>query len=239
MGLPKGRQHVSNDGTKTMKPAITYKDICSYMARVYYGDSGQEMSPGPNNKVRMVGLLFARPDDPLAQAEVLPNLDYFHYRSGNHIDFFCAGYDGYTGRGKNQGYRKVNKGRELKWGFSEQMFISFVKEIKGKSTWKYSGDPDLILSNAHYDAAKREAYLDLKNRVQCKLKRMKDIGAITSVTSFFEDIISYAEHADGEDPTWGFSDAQVPNAIKQFIWSLLPKNLSKEAERAAHFAVVG
>src|SRR5437667_457455 len=81
-----------------MKPATTYEDVCVYMVRTYYGDSGQEIPPGPNKKVRMVGLLFARPDVPLAQVEVVPNLDYFHYRSGKHIDFFCAGYDGYTGR---------------------------------------------------------------------------------------------------------------------------------------------
>ena len=40
-----------------MKPATTYEDVCAYMARMYYGDSGQEIPPGPNKKVRMVGLL--------------------------------------------------------------------------------------------------------------------------------------------------------------------------------------
>ena len=76
----------------------------------------------------MVGLLFARPDVPLAQVEVVPNLDYFHYRSGKHIDFFCAGYDGYTGRDETEGYRKINKEPELKWGFSERMFIRFMED---------------------------------------------------------------------------------------------------------------
>jgi hypothetical protein len=61
-----------------------------------------------------------------------------------------------------------------------------------------------------------------ERRVQCKLKQMKDIGAINSVTSFFEDIVRYAEHADGEDPTWGFSDAQgarlAGSALRRFIF---------------------
>lgn len=221
-----------------MKPATTYEDICSYITRMYYGDSGQETPPRPNRKVRMVGLLFARPNDALARTEVIPNLDYFHYRSGSHIDFFCAGYDGYTGRDETEGYRKISDDLQLNWRFSEQMFIQFVEDIEARSTWKYSGDPDLILANAHYDSAKGEAYLDLTQRVQCKLKRMKEIGAITSCSSFLEDIIRYAEHENGEDPTWGFSDAQVPNAFKRLIFSLLPKNLGIEAERAAHFAVV-
>jgi len=225
-----------------MKPATTYEDVCAYMARMYYSDSGQEIPPGPNKKVRMVGLLFARPDVPLAEVEVVPNLDYFHYRSGKHIDFFCAGYDGYTGRDETEGYRKINKKPELKWGFSERMFIRFMEDIEARSPWKYSGDCDLILANAHYDATKREVRIDLKHHVQYKLKQMKDIGAINSVTSFFEDIVRYAEHADGEDPTWGFSDAQgaklAGSALRRFILALLPKDLGKDAERAAHFAVI-
>ena len=225
-----------------MKPATTYEDVCAYMARMYYSDSGQEIPPGPNKKVRMVGLLFARSDVPLAEVEVVPNLDYFHYRSGKHIDFFCAGYDGYTGRDETEGYRKINKEPELKWGFSERMFIRFMEDIEARSPWKYSGDCDLILANAHYDATKREVRIDLKHHVQYKLKQMKDIGAINSVTSFFEDIVRYAEHADGEDPTWGFSDAQgaklAGSALRRFILALLPKDLGKDAERAAHFAVI-
>ena len=225
-----------------MKPATTYEDVCAYMARMYYSDSGQEIPPGPNKKVRMVGLLFARSDVPLAEVEVVPNLDYFHYRSGKHIDFFCAGYDGYTGRDETEGYRKINKEPELKWGFSERMFIRFMEDIEARSPWKYSGDCDLILANAHYDATKREVRIDLKHHVQYKLKQMKDIGAINSVTSFFEDNVRYAEHADGEDPTWGFSDAQgaklAGSALRRFILALLPKDLGKDAERAAHFAVI-
>jgi len=221
-------------------PAVSYQDICSHVARLYFGDYGQETPPGPSKKVKMVGLLFARPSLPLAQAEVVPNLDYFHYRSGSHIDFFCAGYDGYTGRDEADGFIPVvvDKRNGLQWGFSEEMFIQLVKEIEAMSSWTYSGDPDLILTNAHYDAAKREAYLDFGQRVQCRLQRMKDIGAITSVPSFIEDIIRYADHADGEDPTWGFSDAQVPDALRRFVWAILPATLSKEAERLKHFAVV-
>src|SRR5437667_12055014 len=101
-----------------MKPATTYEDVCAYMARMYYGDSGQEIPPGPNKKVRMVGLLFARPDVPLAEVEVVPNLDYFHYRSGKHSDFLCAGYGGCTGRRWTEGYRRLNNEAESRGGYS-------------------------------------------------------------------------------------------------------------------------
>lgn len=224
-----------------MIPAVSYRDICNHVARLYFGDYGQETPPGPGKKVKMVGLLFARPSLPLAQAEVTPNLDYFHYRSGSHIDFFCAGYDGYTGRDEADEFIPVvvDKKNSLDWRFSEKMFIQLVDEIEAMSSWRYSGDPDLILTNAHYDATNREAYLDFGQRVQCRLQQMKDIGAIISVPSFIEDIIRYADHADEEDPTWGFSDAQVPDALRRFVLAILPQSLSKEAERLKHFAVVG
>ena len=38
------------------------------------------------------GFLFAPLHVPLARDEIAPGLDYFHHRSGECIDFFCAGY---------------------------------------------------------------------------------------------------------------------------------------------------
>lgn len=114
-----------------MLPAATYEDVCAYITRMYYRASGQEIPPGQNKKVRMVGLLFARPDDTLAKVEVVPNLDYFHYRSGKHINFFCAGYDGYTGRDEAEGYRQVNEGSTLKWGRSGPSCPRLQRQLSG------------------------------------------------------------------------------------------------------------
>lgn len=132
-----------------MVPAVTYEEVRTYIASNSHGDYGRNDPPAPSNKVTMVGLLFARPDNLLVQAEVIPNLSYFHYRSGKHIDFFCAGYDGYTGRGQEEGYREVGLPG---WVYSDQMFNQLREEIEAMSKWRYSGDVDLILTNAHYDA---------------------------------------------------------------------------------------
>lgn len=71
---------------------------------------------------------------------------------------------------------------------------------------------------------------------------MKNDGAISSVASFFETIFRYTENVGGEDPTWGFSDAQgvavIGSALRRFVLTLLPKDLGKDAERAAHFAII-
>jgi hypothetical protein len=45
-----------------------------------------------SGNVRMVGILFARPDSPLAKSEIVPSMPFFHQLSDSHIDFFCAGY---------------------------------------------------------------------------------------------------------------------------------------------------
>jgi len=59
--------------------------------------------------------------------------------------------------------------------------------------------------------------------------------------SFFEDIFKYAEKQNGEDPTWGFSDqlgiSHSGSALKRLIFSLLPKDIGKEAEKLEHFAI--
>src|SRR5579863_7422030 len=102
-----------------MVPAASYQDICEYIARMNFGQSAQKVSSGLGRPVKMIGLLFARPSLPLTQAEVVPNLDYFHYRSGPHIDFFCAGYDGYTGRDEADGFQPVVRENGIRWGLSQ------------------------------------------------------------------------------------------------------------------------
>ena len=41
---------------------------------------------------KLIGILFCQPGTKLAREEIIPNLDYFYYRSGVFVDFFCAGY---------------------------------------------------------------------------------------------------------------------------------------------------
>jgi hypothetical protein len=56
---------------------------------------GSKAKTNLTKRVRMVGLLFARSDSPLAKKEIIPSLEYFHDRSGEHIDFYCPGYASY------------------------------------------------------------------------------------------------------------------------------------------------
>jgi hypothetical protein len=222
-----------------MVPAVNYEDVCRQVASSSYRDDRGNESPELTTKVTMVGLLFARPDAPLAKAEIIPGLKYFHHRSGEHINFYCAGFaEGWPG--DHHGFTYVDA--DIRdWVFSDGKFNEFRQEIESMSRWKYSGETDLILTNAYYDRSRKSAYLDFRSAIVCHLEEMKNDGAINSSSSFFEDIFRYAEKADGNDPTWEFSDSRglavAGSALKRFILYLLPKDLGKEFKRLEHFAI--
>ena len=77
-----------------MIAAWNYTQVCRQL-----GDAFRYRYPdGEVASIRMVGLLFAPKEVRLARDEIIPSLDYFHHRAGNHIDFFCAGYSRYRYR---------------------------------------------------------------------------------------------------------------------------------------------
>ncbi|MFY9622690.1 MAG: hypothetical protein WAM70_01270 [Pyrinomonadaceae bacterium] len=189
--------------------------------------------------VRMVGLLFAPPEARLAREEIIPGLRYFHYRSGDNIDFFCAGYRRY-GPDLEPGEKAVTDD-EPPWVFNLWMYEQFRRQIQQLSSWRYSGEADLLLMNANFDEGSRDSSLDFTSAIACDLDRMMKDGAILSVRRFFEDIFQFAETAQMADPTWGFSDEQglrtAGSALKRVVLSVLPKHLGDDYRRAEHFAI--
>lgn len=184
----------------------------------------------------MTGLLFAPPGQPLAKAEILPRLNDFHYRSGEHIDFYCAGYAWW--HSDMDDYRTTGTDGVV---YSAPKFDAFRRDIARRSRWRYSGETDLLILNSRYDREAETGMLDFSSAIVCKLDTMKSDGAITSAGLFFERIFQYSESATGDDPTWGFSDSLAgsssASALKRFVLALLPKELGKDISRIAHFAV--
>jgi len=192
-----------------------------------------------NPTVRMVGLLFAQSRLRIAREEIVPNLTYFHHRSGDKIDFFCAGYGRYWY--PQQEDQEAVTEDDKPWLFSLSLFGRFRDEVEQLSTWKYSGEADLLLMNAHIDPQQASARLDFNSAVVCDLEQMKRDDAITSVPRFFEDIFRYAGKAPADDPAWGFSDKMglhvAGSALKRVVLSLLPRKLDEDYRRAEHFAI--
>lgn len=191
-------------------------------------------------KLKMVGILFARPNSSLAKSDILPILSDFHVRSADYIDFFFAGYA--NGPRDLPGYEPVPGPAGESWGYHPKDFENFRRELEKKTKWRYSGGADLLLTNASYDMKKETASLDFGSTIVCQLETMKSQGAIKSVEVFFEDIFRFAESATGDDPTWGFSDQQggraVGSALQEIVLSFVPKSIRSQAVRVAHFGVV-
>jgi hypothetical protein len=216
-----------------MISAWDYEQVCRELGNEFR----YRHSKGAVANVRMVGLLFAPAEVRLARDEIVPSLEYFHHRSGNNIDFFCAGYSRY---GYTPGERPVSKD-DPPWMFSLDAYHHFQEEIERLSGWRYSGEADLLLMNGFRGGDGRGASLDFGSAIVCDLDRMMKDGAIHSVRRFFEDVFRFAEKAETADPTWGFSDEMASrvtgSALKRVVLSLLPKNLGDDYRRAEHFAV--
>ena len=77
------------------------------------------------DKVKLVGIMFCQPDSAIGTAEIIPRLEYLHYRSGEHTDLFWAGYSPYVDGEAAAGMRPVKKVGATQWGFSDAEFVAF------------------------------------------------------------------------------------------------------------------
>jgi hypothetical protein len=218
-----------------MQPAIDLKDLIDSRTERFKYKYEQD----PSAHTRMVGIAFARPNSPLSREEVIPQLNDWHYRSGDHIDFYFAGYT--YPHPPGPGYIEVPMPGSKPWLYSAVRFNDFRREIESITTWRYSGSCELLLTNARFDKKSERAYLDFSSMICCQLDAMKNDQAIQSVERFFESVFRFAETANDDDPTWGFSDAQgigiAGSALKRVVLSLLPKSLDADYKRAEHFVV--
>jgi len=155
-----------------MHPVISYQEMMSTLSIRLSFLAGKE----PGKVVKLVGILFARPDVSLAKAQIIESLEYFHVRSGDHIDFFCAGY------GPDDPNDKLRKAQvqvhERGWYFNTKHFERICSAIEAKTGWEYGGRTELILTNASYDPVKHEARFDFNSMIVCKLEGWIRIGAI-------------------------------------------------------------
>ena len=242
-----------------MLPAPTIKGVCDKLTndfKYYEVISGigwikpgsllhsRKVRPKPVfrfDKVKMVGLLFGQPEAPLVKSEIIPSIAYFHHRSGKNISFYCGGYGSNWPDHHFPDQQQVAVIDQKTWFYSPWCFNKFREEIKSQTKWTYSGEVDLILTNAKLDRSSKLVQLDFTSTIVCNLVRMKHDSAISTVGSFFEKIFRYAERQDGNDPTWGFSDyvglKSAGDSLIQLILSFLPKGLENDLKKICHFAI--
>lgn len=173
-------------------------------------------------KCRMVCLILGRPSSKVMKEELLPNFEYWHHRSGINIDIISIGFNA----------DKV---------FSERDFAESLKDIECRSTWRYSGQTDILVLNCLYNKDNNSVTLDFGTAISITLEDAIKEKAIENSSSFFEKIISYAATCDGVDPTWGLSDFLAQNTIKSvficLMLQLLPEFIRQDISRLTHFII--
>lgn len=223
-----------------MIPAWSYEEVHERLLHAFkwrYPHNGEQERS--SSLVRMVGILFAPPETTLSREEIIPGLETFHHRSGNNIDFFCAGYRRY-GPGLSPDERQVDRS-DPPWIFSARAFMNLEKEIERLSSWRHSGETDLLLMNATADHEITAVSLDFESAIVCDLEEMKRDGSIQTLRRFFEGIFRFAEESSAGDPVSGFSDQQglhlAKKTLVRVVLSLLPKRLGEDYRCATHFAI--
>ena len=191
----------------------------------------------------LVGLLFARPEAPFARDNVVPHIDYWHWRSDNWTDFFCPGYSPNPPR---KGARAITTVNGHGWFFSNEHFVSFLKVLEQRTTWHYSGGSELLIVNARATSTQRKvrADLDFTSAIAVDLEAAQKQKAINDPSAICEDLFQFAKHLNEAtaDPVWDFSDRQgkrvIRGSLKELLLAALPSTLRPEAKKAFHFVTV-
>jgi hypothetical protein len=187
----------------------------------------------------MVGLLFARPSDPFAKENVVPELDYLNSRSGEHMDLFCVGYTRKPRNPRLRGLPPTVTVKNVNWWFDNESFDDIREEVEHESKWKYSGGTELLIANARSSCD--GSSIDYSSAIPCNLEQMQSDKAITNVREFFEKVFKYAENPDSENPAFGLSDkfglGIAMNVIKKTILRILLRSLHEEYTKARHFVL--
>lgn len=182
-------------------------------------------------KIGIAAILFARPDVPLAKEQVIPQLSYFHYRSGDNVDFFCVGYASQDEAGELIAPRQIGDVDGVRWVYSDQAFERLCQSIETRSRWRYSGDTDLVLIRC-------DGNLQFNSAIVINLESAITDETVPSVANLFEKIILFCRKYNGHDPIFDLSDHLGLRIVGKTLFELLlPERLYKFFNRSKHLAI--
>lgn len=189
--------------------------------------------------VVLTGILLARPEDKVTKEQILPNLRYWHNRSDNYTDFFCAGYVPVEFVSKAEPIGIEIGG--LNWGFDEKAFVELVAGIEDDTGWHYTGGPCLLLLNAYFDGS--TARFDLFRSIRVDMLEALENKTIQNATQLAEVVFHFAKEMndDTTDPVWEVSDKFGRRVLKrgviEALLAALPAWLSPTAKHGMQFVV--
>ncbi len=186
---------------------------------------------------RIVGLLFCPLSGGTGSSQFFERLNYWHLRSGEYFDFFCAGCGGYSMRADYPNAVEIPNGSDFLVYYSEKAFNDFRMDIQQVSRWEYSGDTDLLLLNTKYNQISKKIDLDFSTAIDLKLARMLNTDTIKSLPEFLE---SLCQKIEKKSETCAISDdfgvGVLTDIFGESLCGLLPKMASRLWRRGKHFA---
>jgi hypothetical protein len=222
-----------NDGLNKASVRMTTYDAVDPVSRNAMAEINKKVK-----RHNFIGVMFCNPNTTFCKNEILLHLNYFHHRSGKHINFFCCGYGAHWPEGLYQDQQVVASIGGTAWSYSDQALVSVLCEFEKDTKWRYSGENELLLLDVSPSII--DDKLNINSAIVCNLETMNRDKAFTSVRSFFEDIIRYSatnKNANG----WQFSDRKGGEAAKSYlkeaVLSLLPKTLQETYKKAENYAV--
>lgn len=136
-----------------------------------------------NNQVRedTIGILITRPDLEVGKS-ILCSLNYYHHVTGDNLNFYLPGYGAYW-YGTYPDGQVVSKIDGTEWSYSDKMFVGFIEYLERYSTWKYSGESELLLLEY------KNGRLSFDGMMRFYLDNMIRDKVIVSVPFFFQQLI--------------------------------------------------
>lgn len=190
--------------------------------------------------VNITGVLLARPETLATKDQIIPHLDYWHYRSDYYTEFFCVGYTPIRPV-EDPEAKPITRVGGQDWFFSPRAFAEVLDEIERQTKWRYDSKTYLLITNSRYDRITQCANLDFSGAMVIDIADAVKQEAIGSASELADALFEFAKNIneDSTDPVWKFSDEQglrvLGKSLKQYLIELLPSYLRQPTKQAIHF----
>jgi hypothetical protein len=170
-----------------------------------------------NARCSLVAIIIAHEAHGITKHELLPYVEYWHYRSEEWIDLVFPGYE-----------EAMAQDGLFRTHFLAGAFSEFVAELESRCTWKYTGQPSVLLLSVVSDPA-GSIVLDFNRVIDLDLVRALKGGTIESLQAFVETLIRVSKEHAGELSQNSLSDTLGASIFGKTMYTAVLKALKLEA----------
>ena len=182
-----------------------------------------------NNDI--ICLLFVRPTTE-SGTKILRSLNYYHFSSGEKIDFYLPGY--YTDSSQKYTHEDSPvKVADENWYYSDEAFVKIKEHLENESRWEYSGESELLILKY------TNGNLNFEQGIVFKLDQMMRDGVIVSYDNFFESFFKLFNNEQDLNKISNILGKKTATVtLIDEIMSKLPLNIGKLCKREKYFCVL-